>query len=161
MPAPILGSGYMEVSPPGAPNPSNLVETISKLDPAFVTAYNSAKYLIPGGPEGDNAFIEAIALIATRYKTGTGTYNPTLSSISPTTGTHAVAITPMTATGTNFDSAATVTFNGIPMTILSVTATTITFNVAAGLTPIAGTYPVIVRNVAGTTPSASVNFTAT
>ena len=161
MAAPVFGSGYMEVSPPGAPNPANVVETISKLDPAFVTAYNSAKYLIPGGPEGDNAFIEAIALIATRYKTGSGVYNPTLSSILPTTGVHGTAVTPMTATGTNFDSSASVTFNGVPVTVLSVTATTITFNVAAGLTPIAGTYPVVVKNAAGTTPSAAVNFTAT
>jgi len=93
---------------------------------------------------------------------------PTISSITPSTGP-AAGGTPFTITGTNFQTNATVTFNGKQATnVLVLSSTTITGNTPEGY---AGEYlsgatttqaqPVVVSNsdTSTTSNSSSINFT--
>ena len=57
--------------------------------------------------------------------------NPTISSVSPSSGSNAGG-TPITITGTNFDSNPTATIGGLPVTITATTSTTIVGTTPAG-----------------------------
>lgn len=85
---------------------------------------------------------------------------PALASISPATGLHATAFT-ITVTGSGFDSAPVIYFNGAPQTTTVVTAgTAASAPIAASLTPSAASYPVYVLN-SNSTKSATLSFAAT
>jgi IPT/TIG domain-containing protein len=165
MPAPIFGSAYMEVAPPVTPNPLNVNETtfLNKLDAPFVTAWNNAKYLRNDDWPGDIAFINFVAAIAYRYKSGTGVLTPALASISPTTIARNTAFT-LTCTGTLFDALAKVevTLAGATTILapLTSTPTQITVSIPNNLLKTAGTATVLVRNLNGVA-SATQNLTVT
>ncbi len=79
---------------------------------------------------------------------------PTITGFTPTTGT---AGTPVTITGTNFDSVASkneVTFNGVTATVTAASTTSLTATVPSGAT----TGPIAVTTRGGTATSAT-NFT--
>jgi hypothetical protein len=161
MPAPILGDAYLIHDPNTTTETPTKSETdiLALLDPAFVTAWNNSKYACPTAFQGDPNFIGFIATVAGRYKSGTGTLTPAITSINPTTAVHGVAAN-IVVTGTNFDALATVNFNGVDVPTTSQGPTQVTGAVPASLIPSAGTYPVIVRNSNGAV-SGSSTFTAT
>jgi hypothetical protein len=155
----------MEVGPPVIPNPANVNETtfLNKLDAAFVTAWNNAKYLKADDWPGDIAIINWIAAIAYRYKSGTGVLTPALASISPTTIARNTAFT-LTCTGTLFDALATVeiTLAGVTRKYPAVTSTPtqITVAIPNNALTTAGTATVLVRNL-NAVASATQNLTVT
>jgi IPT/TIG domain-containing protein len=157
MPAPVFGDSYLVISSPTPVQP-NQNEQMPNLDPAFMTAWNATKSLFPNTVEGDNDTINAAAILAYRYKSGTGVYTPAIGTISPTTGVHAVGFT-LTVNGTNFDANAIINFNGVDLATTNVSNLQLTAQVPAALIPAAGTYPVVVRNPGAA--SASATFTAT
>jgi hypothetical protein len=159
MAAPTLGTGYMEIAAPVTSQPPNAAEAMPNLDPAFVTAWNNTKYLIPAEWEGNRALIVGMANLAYAYQSGTGTDNPTLSSISPTTIGHGVAFT-LICTGTSFDANATIVFMGADQPTNHVNSTQVTTGIGILQTPAAGNYPVAVRNSNGVI-SATINLVVT
>src|SRR5262249_9298679 len=154
MPAPTVGTSYMEHNPATSTETPTVAEDLSKLDPVFATAWTNTKYLIPGKWAGDNSWIGAVAALAYRYKSGTGTYTPSIGSISPTTTARNVAFT-LTVNGTNLDAGAKVQLIGGTPSVTSVlvpatiTPTQITVSVPAGAIKTAGTYTVAVINLGG------------
>ena len=159
MPAPTYGSSYMEVAAPLTGNPVTAAELTPQLDPVFETAWQASKLRCPEDSEGDLAFKMWAADLSYRFKAG-GTFVPAISGISPTTGVHAVAFT-LTVNGSNFSAGATVNFNGVDLPgVTTNTAAQLVVPVPASLIPIAGTYPVKVRNSDGSA-TAATNFTAT
>jgi hypothetical protein len=160
MPAPTYGDGYMQIAPPVTSQPPNDAEGMPLLDPAFVTVWNATKYLIPAEWEGNRALIVGMANLAYRYKSATGSFTPVLSSISPTTQVHAVAIATLTCTGTSFDADAAIVFAGVDQTTNHVSSTSLTCAIAATQIPVAGNYPVQVRN-GNNVVSATINLVVT
>jgi hypothetical protein len=162
MPAPTFGSGYIEVDPatsPTHPLTQSEEDTLNRLDPAFKSIFRATQPLIPRAWQGDNSFIQVCALLAYRYKSGSISA-PTISSLSPATGVHAVNIQ-VTITGTNFGPSALVLVAGtISLVPISVTPTSIVFLLPGSAIPTAGTYAITVRNADGLTSGGS-NFTAT
>ena len=73
---------------------------------------------------------------------------PTLTLISPTSGTAGGAAFTLTLTGTNFISASTVSFNGVAKTTTFVNATQVTAAITAADIAAAGAFPVTVTNPA-------------
>jgi hypothetical protein len=159
MPAPTLGTGYMEIPSPVTSQPPNAAEAMPLLDPAFVSVWNATKYLIPAEWEGNKALIVGMAELANRYKEATGVTTPVITTIAPTTTVHAVTFT-LTVNGTNFDEPATIVFAGADVVTTFVSNLQLTASIAGGLIPIAGTYPVAVRN-ANSVVSATINLTVT
>jgi hypothetical protein len=159
MAAPTLGTGYMEIPPPVTSQPPNAAEAMPNLDPAFVTAWNNTKYLIPASWEGDRAMIVGMANLAYAYKSGTGTENPTLSSISPTTIANTTPFT-LFANGTSFDANAVLVFKGVDQTTNHIGSTQVAASIGALQIPTAGNYPVAVRNSNGVI-SATINLVVT
>jgi hypothetical protein len=161
MPAPTLGDAYLTVTTALPASPANAAEAMPNLDPAFMTAWNSAKYPFPDDWMGDNSFISAVALVAYRYKNGYagGPTAPTVSGISPTTGVNSVGFT-LTVTGTKFDPNAVVLFGTTRLTPKTASPTQLVVDVPAALIPTATTYPVSAINADGSA-SATTNFTAT
>jgi hypothetical protein len=159
MPAPTIGTGYMEIHSPVTSTPPNTAEAMPNLDPAFVTAWANTKYLIPAEWEGNRALIVGMANLAYAYKSGTGTETPALSSISPTTIAHQVAFT-LICTGTSFDANAVIMFNGVDQPTNHVNTTQVTTPIGVLQTPAAGNYAVAVRNSNGVL-SATINLVVT
>jgi hypothetical protein len=83
--------------------------------------------------------------------------DPTLTSIAPTTAVHGTA-TPITATGTDFDSTCQILVNGTAEVTTFVSSTQLTATLPATL--VAGTYNITVHNAAGAMTAAQV-FTLT
>jgi hypothetical protein len=83
--------------------------------------------------------------------------DPTLTSISPTTGVHGTAI-PITATGTDFDGTCQICADGMSQVTTFVSSTQLTATIPA--TFIAGAYNITVQNNAGAVTSVKV-FTLT
>jgi hypothetical protein len=159
MPAPTLGTGYMEIAAPVTSQPPNVAEAMPLLDPVFVTAWNNTKYLIPAEWEGNRALIVGMANLAYAYKSGTGTETPTLSSISPTTIANTTAFS-LICTGTSFDANAVIVFRGVDQTTNHVNTTQVTASIGALQIPTAGNYAVAVRNSNGVI-SATINLVVT
>jgi IPT/TIG domain-containing protein len=157
--APILGDTYLVITGAEPVKPTNQNELLPKLDPVFMTAWNQSKYLFPAPWQGNPDIIVAAAVVAYRYKTGSGVTTPTLSSISPTTGTKNVAFT-LTANGSNFDANAVIVLAGVDQVTQNLSATQLTASIAASSIPTQGTYAVAVRNADGTI-STTQTFTAT
>jgi hypothetical protein len=80
---------------------------------------------------------------------------PTITSLSPTSGS-ASGGTPVTISGSNFVSGATVTFGGTAATVTSITATTIAVTTPAHA---AGTVSVVVTNPDGQSATLTNSFT--
>jgi IPT/TIG domain len=156
--APVFGSQYMTVTSSPA-NPPTKAELFPGLDPAFMNVWNQTKYLFPADWQGDNAIINAVAVIAYRYKNGTGVTTPAITTISPTTGPKNTAFT-LTVNGTNFDANAIVLFNGVDKATTNASPTQLTVSILAKTIAVAGTYTVRVRNADGSL-SGSATFTAT
>jgi hypothetical protein len=156
--APVFGDSNMTVTS-SPPNPPNQNEQFPGLDPAFMTVWNKAKYLLPAPWRGNNALINAVAVIAYRYKNGTGVTTPAITTISPTTGAHNTAFT-LTVNGTNFDANAKVIFSGVDKTTTNASPILLTVSILAKTIAVAGTYTVVVRNADGSL-SGSATFTAT
>jgi hypothetical protein len=97
--------------------------------------------------------------VAGRYKSGTGTLTPAITSLNPATAVHGVNTT-IVVTGTNFDALAVVNFNGVDVPTTSQGPTQVTGAVPASLIPSAAAYPLTVRNSNGAV-SGSSTFTAT
>lgn len=81
---------------------------------------------------------------------------PTVTSITPSSGTLAGGY-PVTLVGTLFSGSTTVTFDGSPITVTGVTATTLTFTVPAGRS--VGAKSVVVRNPNNQRATVSFNYT--
>jgi hypothetical protein len=159
MAAPTIGTGYMEIPPPVTSQPPNAAEAMPNLDPAFVTAWNNTKYLIPVEWQGDRPRIIGMADLAYAYKSGTGTENPALSSISPTTIANTTAFT-LFCNGTSFDANAVIVFRGVDQTTNHVNPTQVTASISALQIPAAGNYAVAVRN-SNNVVSATINLVVT
>jgi hypothetical protein len=159
MASPVYGTSYLEIAPPISATPPNIAEGMPLLDPAFVTAWNNTKYLIPAPWEGDKALIQGMATLAYAYKSGTGTDTPTLSSISPTTIANTTAFT-LICNGTSFDAGATIVFKGVDQTTNHVNSGQVTASIGALQIPVAGNYAVAVRN-ANNVVSATINLVVT
>jgi hypothetical protein len=123
-----------------------------------MTAWNATKNLFPNTVEGDNDTINAAAILAYRYKSGTGVYTPAIGTIAPTGGVHSAPVA-LTVNGTNFDANAIVNFNGADLATNNLSNLQLSAQVPAALIPAAGAYPVLVRNPGAA--SASATFTAT
>jgi hypothetical protein len=156
--APVFGDSNMTVTSSPA-NPPNQNEQFPGLDPAFMNVWNQTKYLFPAPWRGNNALIHAVAVIAYRYKNGTGVTTPAITTISPTTGAHNTAFT-LTVNGTNFDANAKIVFNGVDKTTTNPSPTQLTASILAKTIAVAGAYTVVVRN-ADKSLSGSSTFTAT
>jgi hypothetical protein len=84
---------------------------------------------------------------------------PTLTSISPTSGTAGGAAFTLTVTGTNFVASSVVNFNGAGKTTTVVSATQLTASITAADIATAGSFPVTVTNPApGGGTTAAINF---
>jgi hypothetical protein len=129
------------------------------IDPAFVTAWNVTKYLIPAPWEGDRALIIGMANLAYNYKSGTGSTTPVLSSISPTTIANTTAFS-LICNGTSFDANAVVVFRGVDQTTNHVNTTQVVASIGALQIPTAGNYAVAVRN-SNNVVSATINLVVT
>jgi hypothetical protein len=154
--APVFGDSKMTVTSSPA-NPPNQAELLPKLDPVFMTAWNQSKYLFPARWQGDPDFIVSVAVVASRYKTGSGVTTPAITTIAPTSTPKNVAFT-LTVNGTNFDANAIVMLSGIDQPMATLTPTQLTATISAATIKTAGTYPVQVRNANGTI-SGTVNLT--
>jgi hypothetical protein len=154
--APVFGDSYMTVTSSPA-NPPNKAELLPKLDPVFMTAWNQSKYLFPSRWQGDPDFIVAVAVVASRYKTGSGVTTPAITTIAPTSTPKNAAFT-LTVNGTNFDANAIVMLSGIDQPMATLTPTQLTATISAATIKTAGTYPIQVRNANGTI-SNTVNLT--
>lgn len=84
---------------------------------------------------------------------------PTLASISPSSATAGGSQFTLIATGTNFQSGATVKFAGTALTTAFVSSTELSASVPASAIANAGTYAVTVSNTAGGAASNSLTFT--
>ena len=155
--APVFGDSNMTVTSSPA-NPPTQAEDTSKLDPVFATAWNQTKYLFPTKWQGDNSFINAVAAVTYRYKSGTGVLTPSISGILPASTVHNVGFT-LTINGTNFDPVAKVhiTIGTTIVTLVPATSTPtqITVQVPASAILTAGAYTVAVRNLNGVVSSTS------
>lgn len=157
MASPTYGTGYLEISAPIAPNPANVSEGMPLQDPVFVTAWNATKYLIPAEWEGNRALILAMATLASRYKSGTGVFTPTLTSTTPASVVHATSVSPLTCNGANIDAGGVIVFNGVDQPTTHIGTTSATCPIAPSQIPVAGNYPVQIRNADGSL-SAVVNL---
>jgi hypothetical protein len=149
----------MEIAAPVSSQPPNAAEALPNMDPAFVTAWNATKYLIPAEWEGNRALIVGMANLAYNYKSGTGSTTPVLTTIAPTTIVHATGFS-LTCTGTSFDANATIVFNGVDQITNHVSSTSVTASIGALQIPVAGNYAVSVRNSNGVV-SATINLVVT
>jgi hypothetical protein len=156
--APFLGDSAMTVTS-SPPNPPNQNEQFPGLDPAFMSVWNQTKYLFPAKWLGDNSLIHAVAVVAYRYKSGTGVTTPAITTISPTTGPKNTAFT-LTVNGTNFDANAKVVFAGVDKTTTNTSAILLSVSILAKTIAAAGAYTVVVRN-ADKSLSGGATFTAT
>jgi IPT/TIG domain len=154
--APVFGDSNMTVTSSPA-NPPNKAEQLPKLDPVFMTAWNQSKYLFPTRWQGDPNFIVSVAVVASRYKTGSGVTTPAITTIAPTSTAKNVAFT-LTVNGSNFDANAIVILSGIDQPMATLTPTQLTASISAATIKTAGTYPIQVRNANGTI-SNTVNLT--
>ena len=85
---------------------------------------------------------------------------PTIASLSPSSATEGAAAQTLTIAGTNFLSAATVTYNGASRSATFVSATELTIQLTASDQATAGSYPVVVTNpTPGGGASNAVDFT--
>jgi hypothetical protein len=159
MPAPTYND-YLSIPAPVTSQPPNAAEAMPLIDPAFVAVWNSTKYLIPAEWEGNRALIIGMANLAFRYKNATGSTTPVLSSISPTTQVNSTPIATLTCTGTSFDADAAIVFAGVDQTTNHVSGTSLTCAIAATQIPVAGNYPVQVRN-GNNVVSATINLVVT
>lgn len=157
MAAPTYGSGFMAIAPPVTSQPANAAEALPLQDPVFVTAWNATKYLIPAEWEGNRALILAMATLASRYKSGTGVFTPTLTSTTPASVVHGTSVSPLTCTGTNFDASSVIVFGGVDQPTTHIGTTSATCPIAPSQIPTAGNYPVQIRNADGSL-SAVVNL---
>jgi hypothetical protein len=157
MAAPTYGSGFMAIAPPVTSTPVNAAEALPLQDPVFVTAWNATKYLIPSEWEGNRALILAMATLASRYKSGTGVFTPTLTSTTPASVVHGTSVSPLTCTGANIDAGGVIVFNGVDQPTTHIGTTSATCPIAPSQIPIAGNYPVQIRNADGSL-SAVVNL---
>jgi hypothetical protein len=118
--------------------------------------------IIASGPVGQFAFEAGV---------GGGTFSdaiyltqnpsPTLTTLSPTSTLVGQAVTPLTATGSDFVTGSTLRFNGLDHAgTVTNNGTTITANIAASELATGGTVPVLVANPSpGGGSSNSLNFT--
>jgi IPT/TIG domain-containing protein len=160
MPAPFLASTYMVVDPANYVSTRPAADNPPWLETAFKTAYNSASPAIPESCEGDTGFVQSIATIAYRYKSGTGVYAPTLTTISPTTFLRNSSFT-ITCTGTNIEPSCVAVVNNVEIPTTSTASTQVVGVVPASAIPTAGTVLVKLRNRNGTADSGTQNLTVT
>jgi hypothetical protein len=85
---------------------------------------------------------------------------PTISSLSPTSGTVGATSQAVTINGTGFVSTSTVTYNGVAHTATYVSSAQLKITLSANDLATSGTYPVVVTNPApGGGASTPMNFT--
>jgi hypothetical protein len=85
---------------------------------------------------------------------------PTLTSLSPSSGTAGAAAQPLTLNGSNFVSTSTVTYNGVAHTPTFINSTQLTITLSASDQASAGNYAVVVTDPApGGGASKSLSFT--
>jgi len=123
-----------------------------------VNDINTITAVTPSSAAGSaDVFLE----IGARSYTYPGVYTyiatPNFSTINPNTGDTFGGL-PVTITGSNFVNGATVTINGLPLSEMVVTASSI-----SGVTPAlpVGTYDIVITNPDGYTVTASNGFTVT
>ncbi len=84
---------------------------------------------------------------------------PTISSLSPSSATVGGVDFPLTVSGTNFVSGASVNWNGAPLTTTFGSATQLTASIPASLIATVGTASVTVVEPAGTSPAKTFTIT--
>jgi hypothetical protein len=147
----------MQIASPVTSQPPNAAEALPLADPVLVAAWNSVKYLIPAEWEGNRALILGMFNLASRYKSGTGVFTPTLTSTTPASVVHGTSVSPLTCTGANIDAGGVIVFNGVDQPTTHIGTTSATCPIAPSQIPIAGNYPVQIRNADGSL-SAVVNL---
>jgi hypothetical protein len=132
---------------------------ITKLDAASDV---SAETAVDTADTHDTAAVDALVVldtlvaidttipVDTTVNFDTGALVPTLTSISPTTGTAGQALS-LTIVGTGFESTSVVQFDGQAVTTTVNSATSLSAQVLASLTTQAGAHAVLVTNGAGRT----------
>ena len=136
----------------------NASSTVDFNGVGFATTYASSTQLTITVPATDIAVGGTDSITVVNPAPGGGTSNaqtltvnnpvPTLSSISPTSTTAGGSSFTLTVNGTNFNASSTVDFNGVPLTIISVSSTTITVTVPASDITVGGSDLITVVNPA-------------